>query len=156
MFSRGSASSLTRNSFGLTTGESIWDFYFPEGWFIWGFFWNHVVRLIIDCSALLSSSWDQTCLAFILNCWLIPLSLQKKYYREKLWKKHLLLCLKLLLVVLVTINLWGDLSSYCMNRRCKLRNRIQKREKIENPPTKEHILFQAFLTPYYSPWSLRW
>jgi len=52
-------------------------------------------------------------------------------------EKHLLLYLKLLLVVLVTINLWGDLSSYCMNRRYKLWNRIQKHGKIENPPTKK-------------------
>lgn len=43
-----------------------------------------------------------------------------------------------------------------MNRRYKLLNRIQQPDKIENPPRKKDILFQIFLTPCYSPWSLRW
>lgn len=157
MCSGGFASSLYRSSFGPTTGESICDFFFISLKADLCVFWNQVVCVIIDGSTLLSFlGWE---LGSDLPClpteWLInsPVLAEEILSREAV-EKHLLLCLKLLLVVLVTINLWGDLSCYCMNRRYKLL-KIQRHEKMEKPPTKKHILFQMFLVPYYSLWSLR-
>lgn len=134
MFSRDFASSLARSSFGSTTGESIWDFYFPGGWskcFLKpgcpSYNWLLRVALLLRGSDLPSLHAE-----LLINS---PVPAEEILSREAV-EKHLLLCLKLLLVVLVTINLWGDLSSYCKNRRYKLLNGIRKHEKIENLPNK--------------------
>lgn len=59
-------------------------------------------------------------------------------------EKHLLLCLKLLLVVLVT-NLWGDLSTYWReDTNCWTEFKSMKRSRTF-PTKKTHILFQIFL-----------
>lgn len=153
MCSGGFASSLHRSSFSPTTGESIYDFfYFPESWFMcflkpgclcYNWWLNFALLLLGSNLPCLPTEW-------LINS---PVPAEEILSREAV-EKHLLLCLKLLLVVLVTINLWGDLSCYCMNRRYKLL-KIQRHEKMEKPPAKKTILFQMFLIPYYSLWSLR-
>lgn len=125
----------------LLENQFVIFFYFPESWFMcflkpgclcYNWWLNFALLLLGSNLPCLPTEW-------LINS---PVPAEEILLREAV-EKHLLLCLKLLLVVLVTINLWGDLSCYCMNRRYKLL-KIQRHEKMEKPPSKKHILFQMF------------
>lgn len=132
--SRAFASSLNRNSIGPTIRESDWDCYFAD----FCIFWTQVVCLTIDSSTLLS--WDRTWLAFVLNHWLIPPA--EEILLRKAVESHLLLCLKLLLVVLVTINLWATsaAAAWAEDANCWTESKIRKRSRT--PQQKSRVCFR--------------